>query len=101
VLVLGSQNSSNSQRLKELGVEKGKRAFLVDGKEDIDPEWFDGSERVMVTAGASAPESVVQETIEWLCERYGATLREQIVKTEDVQFPLPKALRQIAKEQSA
>jgi 4-hydroxy-3-methylbut-2-enyl diphosphate reductase len=96
VLVLGSQNSSNSQRLRELGVEQGRRAHLIDGCEDIDPAWFDGSERVMVTAGASAPESVVQATVDWLVERYGASVRLETVKKEDVYFPLPKVLREFA-----
>lgn len=100
VLVLGSQNSSNSQRLRELGLEQGRRAYLIDGCEDIDPTWFDGTERVMVTAGASAPESVVQSTIDWLAARYGARVRLETVKTEDVHFPLPKALREFAKAES-
>lgn len=100
VLVLGSQNSSNSQRLRELGVEQGRRAYLIDGCEDIDPSWFDGSERVLVTAGASAPESVVQATLDWLVERFGATVRVETVRTEDVHFPLPKVLREYAKNPS-
>ncbi len=101
VLVLGSQNSSNSQRLRELGAEQGKRAYLVDGIADIDPNWFQPDDRVLVTAGASAPESVVQETIRWLQERYGATLREQSVREEHVQFPLPKPLRALSSDSSA
>lgn len=96
VLVLGSQNSSNSQRLRELGVEQGRRAHLIDGCEDIDPAWFTGTERVMVTAGASAPESVVQATVDWLVEKYGASVRLETVKKEDVYFPLPKVLREFA-----
>ncbi len=98
VLVLGSQNSSNSQRLKELGAEQGKRAFLVDGIEDMQAAWFQPQDRVLVTAGASAPESVVQSTIEWLVENFGATVREETVRKEEVHFPLPKPLRDIAKE---
>lgn len=98
VLVLGSQNSSNSQRLKELGAESGKRAYLIDGAEDIDATWFKQDDRVMVTAGASAPEEVVQSTIEWLTERFGATVKEEVVRTEQVHFPLPKPLREFAKQ---
>lgn len=98
VLVLGSQNSSNSQRLRELGSESGKRAYLIDGAEDIDASWFNQEDRVMVTAGASAPESVVQATIEWLVEKFGATLKEEVVRTEQVHFPLPKPLREFAKQ---
>lgn len=97
VLVIGSQNSSNSQRLRELGDEQGKCAHLIDGVQDIDPNWFNDADRVLVTAGASAPESVVQETIQWLKENYKATVREEVVRTEDVQFPLPKPLRKLAK----
>ncbi|HBE68712.1 MAG TPA: 4-hydroxy-3-methylbut-2-enyl diphosphate reductase [Planctomycetaceae bacterium] len=97
VLVIGSQNSSNSQRLRELGAEQGKRAYLVDGIEDIDPSWLKQDDTVLLTAGASAPESVVQETITWLKERFDATVREEVVQREDVTFPLPKPLRAIAK----
>ncbi len=97
VLVLGSQNSSNSQRLRELGAEQGKRAFLVDGPNDLQSDWFTPQDRVLVTAGASAPESVVQATIEWLVEKFGATISEQTVRKEEVHFPLPKPLRDLAK----
>lgn len=98
VLVLGSQNSSNSQRLRELGVEQGRRAYLVDGFEDLDASWFSPEDRVLVTAGASAPESVVQSTIDWLVERFSATVRVETIQTEDVRFPLPKPLRGFQKE---
>lgn len=101
VLVIGSQNSSNSQRLRELGAEQGKRAYLIDGVQDIQSEWFNSSDRILVTAGASAPESVVQETIQWLKETFQAVVREEVVRTEDVQFPLPKPLRQIVKDGTA
>lgn len=97
VLVLGSQNSSNSQRLRELGKEQGKRAYLIDGVQDIDPQWFNEQDRVLVTAGASAPESVVQETLQWLVETFQATIREETVREENVFFPLPKVLREFAK----
>lgn len=95
VLVIGSQNSSNSQRLRELGDEQGKRAYLIDGVQDIQPDWFSKGDRILLTAGASAPESVVQETIAWLQQQYGAVVREEIVRTEDVKFPLPKPLRKL------
>jgi len=93
VLVLGSQNSSNSQRLRELAIEKGKLAYLVDGPDDLRHEWFGSVETVLITAGASAPESVVQQTIQWLVHNYRATLREETIRTEEVHFPLPKPLR--------
>ncbi|MCR9296195.1 MAG: 4-hydroxy-3-methylbut-2-enyl diphosphate reductase [bacterium] len=101
VLVLGSQNSSNSQRLRELGLEQGRNAFLIDGTADIDPSWFQADDRVLVTAGASAPESVVKSTVDWLVERFGATVREEVVRQEEVYFPLPKPLRAIAKSKQA
>lgn len=95
VVVLGSQNSSNSQRLRELGHESGKSAHLIDGPQDIDPQWFRGDETVLITAGASAPESVVQETIDWLVQRYGARVSERVIRQEEVHFPLPKPLRAV------
>ena len=95
-LILGSQNSSNSQRLKELAIIDGVPAHLVDGASDINPDWFGGGETVLVTAGASAPESVVQECVEYLKERYDATVEVRAIREEDVHFPLPRELRKIA-----
>jgi 4-hydroxy-3-methylbut-2-enyl diphosphate reductase len=93
VLVLGSQNSSNSQRLAELSKENGVPAYLIDGPEDIDSAWFTGRETVVVTAGASAPERVVEQCIEYLQERYGATVETSVVREEEVHFQLPRELR--------
>lgn len=93
VLVLGSQNSSNSQRLRELGEECGVRAYLIDEATDIADDWLQGDETVLVTAGASAPEQVVQDCLKHLEQRYGATMEEHIVREEDVHFPLPRELR--------
>jgi len=98
VLVLGSQNSSNSQRLKELAIESGIPAYLIDGADDIDEAWFAGVETVAITAGASAPESVVQECIDYLRDRYSATVEIRSLRNEDVHFPLPRELRMIAVE---
>ena len=95
-LVLGSRNSSNSQRLAELARERGIPAFLIDGADEIDAGWFDGVETVVITAGASAPESVVQDCVRWLTERFGATVEERTIREEDVYFPLPKELRAAA-----
>jgi 4-hydroxy-3-methylbut-2-enyl diphosphate reductase len=95
-LVLGSRNSSNSQRLAELARERGVAAFLIDGADEIDPAWFEGVETVVITAGASAPESVVQDCVRWLRERFGATVEERTIRQEDVYFPLPKELRAAA-----
>ena len=96
VIVLGSQNSSNSQRLAELARDTGIRAFLIDGANEIDPDWFAGHETVVITAGASAPESVVQDCVSWLQARYGATVEERTIREEEVYFPLPKELRAAA-----
>lgn len=93
--VLGSQNSSNSQRLRELAEEHGINAFLVDGAADMQDEWLDGVETVLITAGASAPETVVNECIEWIKERHEATVEPVVVREENVSFPLPKKLRQL------
>lgn len=100
VIVLGSQNSSNSQRLRELAQEKGRIAFLVDGPQDLDAAHFDSNDTVLITAGASAPEEVVTSTIQWLKDRFGASVEETEVRKEDVYFPLPKALRQLVANSS-
>ena len=98
VIVLGSQNSSNSQRLKELAVECQVRGYLIDSVADIDPSWFRGDETVVITAGASAPESVVQECLDYLCERFGAIVETRTIRREEVHFPLPRELRDLAKQ---
>lgn len=96
-LVLGSTNSSNSQRLRELAGERGIKAYLIDGAKDINPDWFRGEETVLVTAGASAPESVVQECLDYLRDAYDATFEIRTVREESRRFPLPKELRSISK----
>lgn len=95
VLVLGSQNSSNSQRLKELAGEQGVAGYLIDGKADIDPTWFSPEDTVVVTAGASAPEAVVQGVVEYLRDRFDASVEIGVVREEDVHFPLPRELRKL------
>lgn len=92
-LVLGSQNSSNSQRLRELADESGIAGYLIDGAQDIDDSWFDETSNVLVTAGASAPETVIEECIEYLKDRFGATVEVRTIRKEEVHFPLPRALR--------
>ncbi len=96
VLVLGSQNSSNSKRLEEIARALGKPAYLIDGVRDLREGWFTGSETVLVTAGASAPEDVVEECIQYLRTRYGAVVESRTVREEHVSFPLPRELRVIA-----
>ncbi len=93
LLVLGSQNSSNSRRLQEIGVAIGKPAYLIDGKAELRPEWFEGVQDVLVTAGASAPEVVVEEVLDHLRQTYGATVEDAVTREEHVTFPLPKELR--------
>jgi len=93
VLVLGSQNSSNSLRLAEIAQACGKPAYLVDRVHELDDRWFEGVESVVITAGASAPEEVVVECIEQLQRRFGATVETRIVREEHVHFPLPRELR--------
>ena len=95
VIVLGSQNSSNSQRLCELAAETGRPAFLVDGPADLDRDDFDADQTILITAGASAPQSVVDDTIAWLDQHFGATVQQRTVREEDVTFPLPKSLRKL------
>jgi 4-hydroxy-3-methylbut-2-enyl diphosphate reductase len=95
VLVLGSQNSSNSQRLKEIARQRGVPAQLIDGAGDIDDRWFTGVGTVVITAGASAPESVVAECVSYLQSRYGAKVESRVLRREDVHFPLPRELRTI------
>jgi 4-hydroxy-3-methylbut-2-en-1-yl diphosphate reductase len=95
-IVLGSQNSSNSQRLAELARERGVPAHLIDGPADLRAEWFDGVTTVLVTAGASAPEQVVEECLEWLRDRFGATIEPRSIRQESVSFPLPRELRHVA-----
>lgn len=97
VIVLGSQNSSNSQRLRELAAESGRPAYLVDGPEDLNAADFHRDMTVLITAGASAPESVVQATIDWLDKLFGVEVSLATVREEKVLFPLPTALRPYAK----
>jgi 4-hydroxy-3-methylbut-2-enyl diphosphate reductase len=93
ILVVGSPNSSNSNRLKEIGQKRGKTAYLIDGAEDINPKWFDNVENIGLTAGASAPEVLVGAVIKRL-EELGAhiTPDDQGI-VENVSFVLPQELR--------
>ena len=94
VLVVGSINSSNSNRLRELAEKQGATAYLVDGAEHIHPAWLDGKQRVGVTAGASAPEVLVQGVIARLQALGGGdSVRELHGEPEDMVFALPKELR--------
>lgn len=93
MLVVGSPNSSNSNRLRELAERMGAEAHLLDRAEDIDPAWLAGKQRIGVTAGASAPEVLVQEVIERLVSLGAAEPVEIQGRPENVTFSLPRELR--------
>jgi len=92
LLVVGSQNSSNSRRLVEVCEQLGVPAYLVDDLTEVRPEWLQNVNTVAVTAGASAPENLVEQLIEFLRGRGFADLEEMEVKEEDVRFNLPAEL---------
>jgi 4-hydroxy-3-methylbut-2-en-1-yl diphosphate reductase len=92
VIVVGSATSSNSNRLHELAERLGTPAFRVDGAEDLQPEWFEGMQRVGLTAGASAPELLVQQVIERLRTLGAVSVRKMPGVVEQVHFPLPMGL---------
>jgi len=96
VLVIGSKNSSNSQRLVERAHELGKPAYLIDDQAELQTSWFDGVETVMVTAGASAPEHLVQALIERLQHDFGGEPELRTVVQEDVSFEPPRSLKKLA-----
>ncbi len=92
ILVLGAPNSSNSNRLVEVAIESGSRSYLLQSARDLDPSWLDGVTRIGLTAGASAPESLVQELVERLKELGGNGIESLRVAEERVQFSLPSEL---------
>jgi 4-hydroxy-3-methylbut-2-enyl diphosphate reductase len=96
VVVLGSRNSSNSNRLAEIAMQKGKPAHLIDRASEMQADWFQPTDTVLVTAGASAPEEHVQDCIAFLVDRFGATVETRTIREEHVSFPLPKELRVIS-----
>lgn len=96
VVVVGSPNSSNSNRLREVAERFGVPAYLVDTAAQLDPAWFNGKRRVGVTAGASAPEVLVEELITALRAMGGTSVRVLQGVTEDVVFPMPKGLGRAA-----
>ncbi|HVW02152.1 MAG TPA: 4-hydroxy-3-methylbut-2-enyl diphosphate reductase [Planctomycetaceae bacterium] len=93
VIVVGSRNSSNSNRLVELARTDGKPAHLVDSSDELQEAWFSSADTVLVTAGASAPESLVQDCIAWLRDRFDADVEERLGRLESAHFPLPLELR--------
>ena len=92
VIVVGSPTSSNSNRLRELAQRLGTAAYMVEGAEGLDPNWFEGRGRVGLTAGASAPDILVQQVIARLRELGATAIRKMDGVVEDVHFPLPRGL---------
>jgi 4-hydroxy-3-methylbut-2-enyl diphosphate reductase len=93
LLVVGSPNSSNSNRLRELAERMGTPAYLIDGAEDLNREWFDGVSGIGITAGASAPEVLVRGVVSQL-QAWGATGESELAgRPENVTFSMPKELR--------
>ena len=93
ILVIGSVSSSNSNRLREVGEREGAKAHLVDSAQHLDNAWFEGVERVGITAGASAPEFLVQGVLDYLRNKFGSIeICELDGADESVAFPMPKGL---------
>ncbi len=93
LIVLGSKNSSNSRRLMEKGLSQGVPSYLVDDVGELQLEWFTNVETVVVTAGASAPELVVTECINYLKQHFDASISDAVLRKENVRFPLPRELQ--------
>lgn len=92
-IVVGSKNSSNSNRLRELAQKRGTQSYLVDNSDDIDSGWFEGITKVAVTAGASAPEVLVQQVVEAIAELAPSVITEVEGRKEDTVFAVPAELR--------
>jgi len=93
LLVLGSKNSSNSNRLREIAEKNKKPAYLIDSAIDIDPEWLKGLDSIGITAGASAPEILVKEVVDYLLDNGAHEIVEVTGTSESVHFPVPNTLR--------
>jgi 4-hydroxy-3-methylbut-2-en-1-yl diphosphate reductase len=101
VLVIGSRNSSNSNRLVEVAREHGADSHLIDSEEQVREEWLEGTRVVGITSGASAPEELVQRLVAFFRARGTENVEEFEVVQEDVRFMLPKTIRQALAAQSA
>lgn len=97
-IVVGSRNSSNSARLVEVARAQGVPARLVDGPEEIDPEWLRGVSTLLLTSGASVPEELFAAVVDWFRMRFEASVEEHVMKPEAVHFQLPPELRTIEGE---
>lgn len=93
VIVLGSQNSSNSNRLAEIAQQHNRPAYLIDTVAELQDSWFDNDDTVLVTAGASAPEDHVQDVLNHLRAKFNAVVETRTIREEHVNFPLPRELR--------
>ncbi|MBR2198382.1 MAG: 4-hydroxy-3-methylbut-2-enyl diphosphate reductase [Fibrobacter sp.] len=94
LLVVGAKNSSNSSRLMELGLEQGIKSHLIESVDDLNPDWFQGVETVGLSSGASAPEILVQEVVDWIKAKFTPVEVENFVKlVESTKFNLPKELQ--------
>jgi len=96
VIVVGSPNSSNSNRLREVAANRGVPAYMIDRAEELRPEWIAGKQRVGVTAGASAPEVLVRDVLARLAELGASDVRELDGTLERIVFPMPKGLASLA-----
>jgi len=96
VLVIGSKNSSNSQRLVERSREAGKPAYLIDDESELQTDWFDNKQAVLVTAGASAPEHLVSDLVDRLKRDFGGVVETRTLLEESISFELPKSVRSLA-----
>ncbi len=101
ILVVGAQNSSNSNRLREIGAAVGRPSYLIDSASSLDLEWLGGARAIGITAGASAPERLVQELVARLAAHYDVTLETLAGIAENVHFRLPPELAEPAPRPSA
>jgi 4-hydroxy-3-methylbut-2-enyl diphosphate reductase len=93
LLVIGSKNSSNSNRLRELGEQLGKTSYLIDGPQDLRREWFGGVTNLGISSGASAPEDLVQDVVRWIQAEFpGTEAEDYVILEENVRFSLPEVL---------
>jgi 4-hydroxy-3-methylbut-2-en-1-yl diphosphate reductase len=95
VLVVGSKNSSNSNRLVDRAKEHGKPGYLIDDESELDPKWMIGAKSVLVTAGASAPDHLIENLVGRLIRDYGGSVETRTLVEEDITFGLPKSARQL------
>ena len=96
VLVVGSRNSSNSQRLVEAAKGAGKRAYLIDDQSEVRDGWFAGKETVVITAGASAPDHLVRDLVDRLVYQFHGQVETRTLVEEQVEFDLPRSLKSLA-----